>query len=948
MKKMIDSDVLKGNIKYVLILLILGICLICFDIYSNQPKTEKKELSDEDVKYNSLVINEIMTSNSGSYIDEDGNTYDWIELYNGTSKDINLRDYGLSDDISGRVKWKFPNITIKSKEYLVIFFSGKKESGLHVNFSLSKNGGETITLKNTNGKVIDSVKTIELEKNTVMARDSNGKWVTTNEITPGYSNNKEGREKYLSGSSKDENVKITEILPSNKGIVLVDDELIEYVEITNNSDEIINLDEYYLSDDENLPYKWKLPKEKLEPNEVYLITSTLDSLDKFSIKNKNGKLLLSHKQNIIDIVEYKDIANGYAYVLADDKFIETTNISPGFKNDNEGAKKFNEILRKNKKELIINEVMNNNTKYLGQNGNEYYDWIELYNNSGKKIKLSDYSLTNDDENKKLYKLPDVELDNNEYYIIMLSGNTEYSNKEYKHANFKLSGTESVYLYKDNTLVDCIYYTNVPNGYSYGRGSESGLYYIDNPTPGKKNSSGITEISYAPSFSLSPGGYEDKKISLSLNGLGTIYYTLDGSNPNKNSKVYNSPLILDEPTVVKMVAYQEGRRVSEVITGSFIVGQKHTLPILSISLPSSSFQSLNSNLSSNLTVQAHAELYEKDKSFNIDCGMKLFGGQTRFISKKSFALKFSKKYGPSSLNYKVFDNRDAVKYDTIVVRSGSQDSVGSMIRDELATSIMDKYGTVDVQAYKAVVLYINGDYRGVYFLREKVDEEFVSHHYNVPEEGTNIVRIDNVVSAGSSRDYDNLRSYISSHDMTSDAAYEYVSSKLDIDNFIDFLIGEIYTTNNDIVNMRYFNNKALDNGRLKMVFYDFDYAFYNYDRNYLRWLLDPEGLGLTHYNNTIIIGLFRNSKFKKRFLERASYNMKNVWSEENIEKEYNYLVNLIEPEMSKNQKRWNHTYGEWKIELKDLKTYLDKRRSYMLSSFKSYFGLSDKEMKEYFE
>ena len=99
-----------------------------------------------------------MSSNSGSYIDEDGNTYDWIELYNGTSEDVNLKDYGLSDDVSGRVKWKFPNITIKSKEYLVIFFSGKKESGLKVNFSLSKNGGETITLKNSNGKTIDSVK----------------------------------------------------------------------------------------------------------------------------------------------------------------------------------------------------------------------------------------------------------------------------------------------------------------------------------------------------------------------------------------------------------------------------------------------------------------------------------------------------------------------------------------------------------------------------------------------------------------------------------------------------------------------------------------------------------------------------------------------------------------------------------------------------------------------
>lgn len=948
MKNIIDKDVLKGNIKYVFILLILGIFLVVFDVFSNKPKTVKKELNDKDISYNELVINEIMTSNSGSYIDEEGNTSDWIELYNGTNKDINLKDYGLSDDISGRIKWKFPNITIKSKEYLIIFLTGKKESGLRANFSLNKNGGETITLKNTNGKVIDSVKTIELDKNSVMARDSKGNWITTDEITPGFSNNKVGRENYLNGLSEKSSVKISEILPCNKGIFLSDDELLEYVEILNDSDETINLEEYYLSDDDKLPYKWKLPKVEIKSKESYLITKNIDGMDKISIKNKSGKLLLSHKQSIINNVEYNNITNGYAYVLVDNKYIETTNISPGFSNDTNGASKFNELLRKNKKDLIINEVMNNNTKYLSQNGNEYYDWIELYNNSDKKIKLSDYTLTNNDENKALYKLPDEELDSGEYYIIMLSGNTEYSNKSYKHANFKVSSTESIYLYKDNKLVDSIYYTNVPNGYSYGKGKDSGLYYMDNPTPGKKNDTGIVEISYAPNFSIEPGVYEDKKINLSLNGIGTIYYTLDGSIPTKNSKVYDSPLILDEPTVVKMIAYQKDRRVSEVITGTYIVGEKHTLPVLSISLPQESFSTLNSNLSSSLTVKAHAELYEEGKSFNIDCGLKLFGGQTRYIPKKSFALKFSKKYGPSSLEYKVFDNRDAVKYDTLVVRSGSQDSTASMIRDELATSIMDKYGTVDVQAYKAVVLYINGNYRGVYFLREKVDEEFVSHHYNIDEEGTNIVRIDNVVSAGSSRDYDSLKNYIESHDMTSNEAYEYISSKLDIDNFIDFLIGEIYTTNNDIVNMRYFNNKNLDNGKLKLVFYDFDFAFYNVEKNYLQWLINPEGLGEHNYNNTIIRGLFRNSKFKKRFLERASYNMKNVWTKENIEKEYNYLVNLLEPEMEKNQKRWGSTYSGWKNELSVLKNYLDKRRGYVLSSIKSYYGLSDKEMKEYFE
>ena len=301
-----------------------------------------------------------------------------------------------------------------------------------------------------------------------------------------------------------------------------------------------------------------------------------------------------------------------------------------------------------------------------------------------------------------------------------------------------------------------------------------------------------------------------------------------------------------------------------------------------------------------------------------------------------------------MKYKVFDNRDFTKFDTIVVRSGSQDSQGSMFRDELATSIMDDYGTVDVQAYKPVVLYINGDYWGIYFIREKVDEEFVEHHYNVDRDNTNIVRIDNVISSGNSKDYDNLVSYVRNHDMTKSESYDWVNKHLDIENFIDYLIGELYTTNNDIVNTRFFNNSSLDDGRIKMIFYDFDYAFYNYEKDYLSWLNNSNGLGEHHYNNVLIRGLFKNKKFREKFLERLSYNMKNVWSNENVKKRYNELYKLLEPEMKRELKRWDRSYSDWEKECDDLEEFINKRRKNLLKNVKSYFNLSDEEMKKYFE
>ena len=108
------------------------------------------------------------------------------------------------------------------------------------------------------------------------------------------------------------------------------------------------------------------------------------------------------------------------------------------------------------------------------------------------------------------------------------------------------------------------------------------------------------------------------------------------------------------------------------------------------------------------------------------------------------------------------------------------------------------------------------------------------------------------------------------------------------------------------------------------------------------------MGEHHYSNTIINGLFKNKKFKERFLERLSYNLKNVWADKIVKKRYNELYDMIEPEVKRELKRWDRTYSDWQKECKILKTYIEKRRSNLLKNVKSYFKLSDKEMKKYFD
>ena len=235
---------------------------------------------------------------------------------------------------------------------------------------------------------------------------------------------------------------------------------------------------------------------------------------------------------------------------------------------------------------------------------------------------------------------------------MASGDTNLSNNSYKHTNFKLSDNEGLFLYKNNKVIDSMFISNIPVGNSYGRSSNSGLYYFSSPTPGKVNGSGNMQISYTPLFNKEAGVYNNvENLELVINCPGKLYYSTDGSYP---SKTYSSPLNLKSTTVIKALCSESGKANSKIVTNSYIINENHTLPVLSISISPSDYSSILSQAwTTGYEKSAYAELFEEGNSFSIPAGLKLFGGSARSERKKSYAITFKKKYGKGSLNYQVF-------------------------------------------------------------------------------------------------------------------------------------------------------------------------------------------------------------------------------------------------------------------------------------------------------
>jgi hypothetical protein len=140
-----------------------------------------------------LLINEFMSSNQATIADEDGDYEDWIELYNSGNEAINLKDHGLSDNHDEPFRWIFPDITLQSGQFLLIWSSGKNrtdpDSPLHTNFSI-KADGEKLLLTDPGGIRIDESAPVALPTDMSFGRlpENPSAWCFFFEPTPGGQN----------------------------------------------------------------------------------------------------------------------------------------------------------------------------------------------------------------------------------------------------------------------------------------------------------------------------------------------------------------------------------------------------------------------------------------------------------------------------------------------------------------------------------------------------------------------------------------------------------------------------------------------------------------------------------------------------------------------------------------------------------------------------------------
>ncbi len=143
-----------------------------------------------------LQITEVMSDTTAVFPDAAGAFWDWIEVFNPQDRVIALGGFALSDDPLKPGRWRFPERWIQPGESLVVYASGLDRVGpakeLHTDFRIDA-AGETVTLSDSVGRIVDQVTVPRLGPNESLGRPPNpeaGEWVvySKSQATPGGAN----------------------------------------------------------------------------------------------------------------------------------------------------------------------------------------------------------------------------------------------------------------------------------------------------------------------------------------------------------------------------------------------------------------------------------------------------------------------------------------------------------------------------------------------------------------------------------------------------------------------------------------------------------------------------------------------------------------------------------------------------------------------------------------
>jgi len=434
-------------------------------------------------------------------------------------------------------------------------------------------------------------------------------------------------------------------------------------------------------------------------------------------------------------------------------------------------------------------------------------------------------------------------------------------------------------------------------------------YFTTPTPGGENVPGALGVAAEPTFSIPRGFYDGEvcvEIATATEGA-EVRYTLDGSAPTAATGTpYGGPISVAATGVLRAAAFKPGFQPSSVATHTYLIDESEaikSLPVISLVGDEEETFGTASGLWADVLLRGRAAefpvsfevIQPKDNSgIQQDGGIRLHGSSYRRRTiganpdaKWSFKVFFRNEYDEKGwLSYPLIEAGEVDRYKNLTLRGGYNDPTNPFIKDELGRRLFADMGGVASLGTFAN-LFINGRLKnnGYYNPVERYDERMFQeklhsdYAWDVVEKwqpsGTPADGPRNHdapyyfdVRDGDEVHFAELLDYALANDLSQDAHYQEVARRLDIPQFIDYLILQGYTRIHDWPQNNWTAARERSGGPLgKWRFYAWDLEF-GWGSGDLAADFKTPGGGDLMPLDILYSSLVVNDEFRQLFADRA--------------------------------------------------------------------------------
>ena len=459
------------------------------------------------------------------------------------------------------------------------------------------------------------------------------------------------------------------------------------------------------------------------------------------------------------------------------------------------------------------------------------------------------------------------------------------------------------------------------------------------------------------------GFYTGNISVKIDSdFDSLYYTLDGSFPYSKSKLYKDSIAIWKTTVLTIRPFHDGQFSDTTFTQSYFVDFNTNLAVTSLATEpmhlwdptigiyvsgiaaKDTFPYDGANYWRDWEYPALVQHFTADKelALNQPAGVKLFGGMSRNHTEKSLRLLSRKEYAKKNFKYKIFKDKKIKKFKSLVLRTSGNDHHSTRFRDALSGKLAGAIG-LDFQAYEPTHLFMNGEYWGVFNLREKINEEFLQDNYKLDSTNLDLLQGNAYLEHGSDSTFNQLRNLFKKLDFRKDSRVEVVEKLMDVRNYFNYRILQIYLANEDESgNTRFWRSDQLD-GKFRWILYDTDLGFgwtRPYGYNYLHDCLSPEQTEWYNpeWSTLFLRKLLINKKKKNEFITQTCHLLNTALHQDSVVAKIDEFENLLSGEIDQHLKRQKIRPIVWKISVEKIRTFARKRPKYLIKHLKKEFGL----------